>query len=42
MRGDLKIIGATTLDEYEKYFLKDKALVRRFDKIFRKRSKYVD
>jgi len=33
-RGDLKIIGATTIDEYNKYFLKDKALVRRFDKVF--------
>jgi len=33
-RGDLKIIGATTLEEYNKYFLKDKALVRRFDKVF--------
>ena len=33
-RGDLKIIGATTLDEYNKYFLKDKALVRRFDKVY--------
>ena len=32
-KGDLKIIGATTLDEYEKYFVKDKALLRRFDKI---------
>ena len=32
-KGDLKVIGATTLEEYNKYFLKDKALVRRFDKI---------
>ena len=32
-KGDLKIIGATTIDEYNKYFIKDKALVRRFDKI---------
>ena len=30
-KGDLKIIGATTKDEYEKYISKDKALVRRFD-----------
>lgn len=30
-RGDLKIIGATTKYEYDKYISKDKALVRRFD-----------
>lgn len=30
-KGDLKIIGATTNYEYEKYISKDKALVRRFD-----------
>ncbi|MBR4620382.1 MAG: ATP-dependent chaperone ClpB [Salinivirgaceae bacterium] len=29
-RGDLRVIGATTLDEYQKYFEKDKALERRF------------
>jgi len=29
-RGELKAIGATTLDEYQKYFEKDKALERRF------------
>jgi ATP-dependent Clp protease ATP-binding subunit ClpB len=29
-RGELRTIGATTLDEYQKYFEKDKALVRRF------------
>lgn len=29
-RGVLRTIGATTLDEYQKYFEKDKALVRRF------------
>lgn len=29
-RGDLRSIGATTLDEYQKYFEKDKALERRF------------
>ena len=29
-RGDLRAIGATTLDEYQKYFEKDKALKRRF------------
>ena len=30
-KGDLKIIGATTTNEYDKYISKDKALVRRFD-----------
>ena len=29
-RGDLRAIGATTLNEYQKYFEKDKALERRF------------
>jgi len=29
-RGELRVIGATTLDEYQKYFEKDKALERRF------------
>lgn len=29
-RGELRTVGATTLDEYQKYFEKDKALVRRF------------
>ena len=33
-RGELRAIGATTLDEYQKYFEKDKALERRFQKIF--------
>jgi ATP-dependent Clp protease ATP-binding subunit ClpA len=32
-RGDLKIIGATTSDEYEKYILRDKAFTRRFQRI---------
>ncbi len=32
-RGELKAIGATTFDEYQKYFEKDKALVRRFQKV---------
>ncbi len=32
-RGELKAIGATTLDEYQKYFEKDKALERRFQKV---------
>ena len=31
-RGELRTIGATTLDEYQKYFEKDKALERRFQK----------
>lgn len=33
-RGDIKVIGATTTSEYNKYFVKDKALTRRFEKIF--------
>ncbi|AWG26494.1 ATP-dependent chaperone ClpB [Flavobacterium kingsejongi] len=32
-RGELRAIGATTLDEYQKYFENDKALERRFQKI---------
>lgn len=32
-RGDIKVIGATTLEEYHQYFEKDKALDRRFEKI---------
>ncbi len=32
-RGDIKVIGATTADEYERYILRDKAFVRRFQKI---------
>lgn len=32
-RGDTQVIGATTFDEYEKYFSKDAALKRRFEKI---------
>ncbi len=32
-RGELKAIGATTLNEYQKYFEKDKALERRFQKV---------
>ena len=32
-RGDLRAIGATTLDEYQKYFETDKALERRFQKV---------
>ncbi len=33
-RGELRVIGATTADEYQKYFEKDKALVRRFQTVF--------
>ncbi len=33
-RGELRTIGATTLDEYQKYFEKDMALVRRFQPVF--------
>ncbi len=33
-RGELRSIGATTLDEYQKYFEKDKALERRFQTVF--------
>ena len=32
-RGDIKVIGATTDEEYERYILRDKAFVRRFQKI---------
>ena len=32
-RGELRSIGATTLDEYQKYFEKDKALERRFQTV---------
>ncbi len=32
-RGELRTMGATTLDEYQKYFEKDKALVRRFQTV---------
>ena len=32
-RGELRAIGATTLDEFQKYFEKDKALERRFQKV---------
>lgn len=33
-RGDIKVIGATTLDEYNKFILKDRALDRRFQKVY--------
>lgn len=32
-RGSIKIVGATTSDEYDRYILRDKAFVRRFQKI---------
>lgn len=32
-RGELRAVGATTLNEYQKYFEKDKALARRFQKV---------
>ena len=32
-RGDIKMIGATTQEEYERYILKDRAFLRRFQKI---------
>ena len=32
-RGDIKIIGATTTQEFEEYLLKDKAFLRRFEKV---------
>ena len=32
-RGDIKVIGATTTQEFEEYLLKDKAFLRRFEKI---------
>lgn len=33
-RGELRTIGATTADEYQKYFEQDKALVRRFQNVY--------
>jgi len=33
-RGELRAVGATTLNEFQKYFEKDKALERRFQKVF--------
>ena len=33
-KGDLRSVGATTLNEYQKYFEKDKALERRFQKVY--------
>lgn len=41
-RGDLRAIGATTLDEYQKYFEKDKALERRFQVVMIDEPNKVD
>lgn len=41
-RGELRTIGATTLDEYQKYFEKDKALVRRFQTVLIKEPSIED
>lgn len=41
-RGELRAIGATTLDEYQKYFEKDKALERRFQSVIIDEPDVVD
>jgi ATP-dependent Clp protease ATP-binding subunit ClpB len=41
-RGQLRCIGATTLDEYRKYIEKDRALERRFQPVFVKESDVAD
>ncbi len=41
-RGELRAIGATTLDEYQKYFEKDKALERRFQTVLVKEPSVED
>ncbi|MBN2777780.1 MAG: ATP-dependent chaperone ClpB [Bacteroidales bacterium] len=41
-RGELRAIGATTLDEYQKYFEKDKALERRFQSVIVDEPDIVD
>lgn len=41
-RGELRSIGATTLDEYQKFFEKDKALERRFQKVMVDEPSTVD
>lgn len=41
-RGELHLIGATTLDEYRKYVEKDKALERRFQKVMVKEPSVTD
>lgn len=41
-RGELRCIGATTLDEYRKYIEKDPALERRFQQVFVDQPSVVD
>ena len=41
-RGELRVIGATTLDEYRKYIEKDKALERRFQQVYCKEPTVED
>ncbi len=41
-RGELRAIGATTLDEYQKYFEKDKALERRFQTVMVEEPDKID
>ena len=41
-RGEIKLIGATTLNEYRKFIEKDSALERRFQKVFVKEPNVVD
>jgi ATP-dependent Clp protease ATP-binding subunit ClpB len=41
-RGELRAVGATTLNEYQKYFEKDKALERRFQKVLIKEPSVED
>ena len=41
-RGELHLIGATTLDEYRQYMEKDKALERRFQKVLVKEPTVED
>lgn len=41
-RGELRCIGATTLDEYRKYIEKDPALERRFQQVYVDQPSVVD
>lgn len=41
-RGELRAVGATTLDEYQKFFEKDKALERRFQKVMVEEPSTID
>ena len=41
-RGDTRVIGATTVTEYKKYFSKDGALKRRFEEIYVKEPKTTE